>query len=157
MDAEIPVVDISGLTRTDSVLRSAVARQIGTACRSIGFFAIRGHGIPASQIDDAFAAARAVFALPPEAKSELAIGLHGHNRGYVGMGVEALDEHTAPDLKEAYNLVWTDGGATRRPPGSDDELLHRARGDLLSHVRDLDAQRRCPRPLPGRRCGSCGR
>jgi isopenicillin N synthase-like dioxygenase len=115
MDAEIPVVDISGLTRTDSVLRSAVAREIGTACRSIGFFAIQGHGIPASQIDDAFAAARAVFALPPEAKSELAIGLHGHNRGYVGMGVEALDEHTAPDLKEAYNLIWTDGGATRPP------------------------------------------
>lgn len=115
MNEEIPVVDVTGLTSQDPRARVAVAREIGTACRSIGFFAIQGHGIPASRIDDAFAAARAVFALPPEAKRELAIGLHGHNRGYVGMGVEALDEHTAPDLKEAYNLVWTDGGATRPP------------------------------------------
>jgi isopenicillin N synthase-like dioxygenase len=61
-----------------------------------------------------FAAAHAVFALPTRDKRALAIARHGHNRGYVGLGVEALDEATAPDLKEAFNLVWTDE-ATRPP------------------------------------------
>ena len=115
MNDEIPVVDIGDLTNQHAAMRAAVAGEIGKACRSIGFFAIKAHGIPTALIDNAFAGAREVFALPMQAKRELAIGLHGHNRGYVGMGVEALDEHTAPDLKEAYNLIWTDGGATRPP------------------------------------------
>ena len=62
---------------------------------------------------DAFAAAR-FFALPADAKQALAIGRHGHNRGYVGLGVEALDEKNGADLKEAYNLIWTD--ELTRPP-----------------------------------------
>ena len=39
----------------------------------------------------------------------MAIGRLGHNRGYVGPGVEALDEKSAADHKEAFNLIWTDG------------------------------------------------
>jgi len=48
------------------------------------------------------------FAQPAEAKRQLAIGVHGHNRGYVSLGTESLDEKAAPDLKEAFNLIWTD-------------------------------------------------
>lgn len=110
----IPLIDIAPLAGTDAAARQAVAQAIGRASREIGFFAITGHGVPAACSAGVFAAAHAVFALPPEAKRDLAIARHGHNRGYVGLGVEALDEATAPDLKEAYNLVWTDG-ATRPP------------------------------------------
>ena len=107
-----PLIDISSLIGGDSGSRERVAQEIGVACRSIGFFAITGHGVAQADIDSAFAAAHDVFALPPHAKRDLAIGTHGHNRGYVGLGVEALDEKALPDLKEAYNLIWTDG-ATR--------------------------------------------
>jgi isopenicillin N synthase-like dioxygenase len=114
----IPLIDISALSSTDPAARRAVAREIGTACRDTGFFAITGHGVPAALMEDGFAVAHEVFALPREAKRELAIATHGHNRGYVGLGVEALDEKTAPDLKEAYNLIWTDadGPAPTRVP-----------------------------------------
>ncbi len=108
----IPVIDIAALSEGDANARAAVVRKIGAACRGIGFFAITGHGVPQADIDNAFAAAHAVFALPAASKRELAIGTHGHNRGYVGLGVEALDEKAVPDLKEAYNLIWTDD-ATR--------------------------------------------
>ena len=108
----IPLIDIAALGQADAAARAAVAREVGTACRNIGFFAITGHGVAQGDIDHAFAAAHAVFALPSQAKLELSISTHGHNRGYVGLGVEALDEKTAPDLKEAYNLIWTDD-ATR--------------------------------------------
>ena len=111
---EIPLIDISGIEHPDHAVRAELARRIGAACRGIGFFAITGHGLAQADIDEAFDAAHAVFALPTAAKRELAIAIHGHNRGYVGLGVEALDEKTAPDLKEAYNLIWTDDDT--RPP-----------------------------------------
>lgn len=111
---DIPRIDISALASDDAAARQAVARQIGQACRDTGFFVITGHGVTPDAMASAFAAAHAVFALPAEAKRALAIAQHGHNRGYVGLGVEALDEATARDLKEAYNLIWTDE-ATRPP------------------------------------------
>ena len=110
----IPVIDISPLSGADPAARLAVARQVGQACRGIGFFAITGHGIPADQLQAAFQCAQRLFALPAERKEELSIRRHGHNRGYVALGVEALDEKAAPDLKEAYNLVWD--GEPGRPP-----------------------------------------
>lgn len=108
MSFEIPLINIADLSSPSAAARAAVAREIGQACRDTGFFVITGHGVPSAQIDDAFAAAHEVFALSREAKQALAIATHGHNRGYVGLGVEALDEKTAPDLKEAFNLIWTD-------------------------------------------------
>jgi isopenicillin N synthase-like dioxygenase len=110
----LPVFDIAPLENADAAQRRALAARIGAACRDIGFFAVTGHGVPQAVIDGAFGAAHEVFRLPREAKAELAIARHGHNRGYVGLGVEALDEKTAPDLKEAFNLVWTD--ERTRPP-----------------------------------------
>jgi isopenicillin N synthase-like dioxygenase len=111
---DIPLIDISALASGEPAARTRTARTIGRACRDTGFFAITGHGIEPSQIEDAFAAAHELFALPAAAKQDLAIGRHGHNRGYVALGVESLDEKAAPDLKEAFNLIWTEG-ATRPP------------------------------------------
>lgn len=110
----IPLIDMAALESAGAADRFTVAKAIGAACRETGFFAIMGHGVPQRVIADAFAAAREVFSLPAAARNELAIGLHGHNRGYVGLGVEALDEKGARDLKEAFNLIWTDG--VTRPP-----------------------------------------
>lgn len=113
-DTSIPLIDIAPLASADPAARMAVARQVGQACRGIGFFAITGHGIPADQMQSTFDAAHRLFALPAEQKEALSIRRHGHNRGYVALGVEALDEKSAPDLKEAYNLVWD--GEPGRPP-----------------------------------------
>ena len=113
-DALIPVIDITDLSSPDAAARLAVARQVGQACRGIGFFAITGHGITADQLQTTFGAAHRLFELPAQAKEALSIRRHGHNRGYVALGVESLDEKAAPDLKEAYNLVWD--GEPGRPP-----------------------------------------
>jgi isopenicillin N synthase-like dioxygenase len=111
---DIPLIDIAPLSSTDHGAQTRTAQAIGRACRDTGFFAITGHGIATSQIDDTFAAAHELFALSPAVKQDLAIARHGHNRGYVALGVESLDEKAAPDLKEAFNLIWTDE-ATRPP------------------------------------------
>jgi isopenicillin N synthase-like dioxygenase len=105
---EIPLIDIAPLGSPDEAARRAVAREIGAACRDIGFFAIRGHGVAQALVDDAFAAAAQFFALPREAKAPLSLKAHGHNRGYVALADEGLDEKTARDLKEAFNVIWAD-------------------------------------------------
>lgn len=112
--ATIPVIDVSPLAGDDAAARHAVAAEVGAACRDIGFFAITGHGVPAPTVDGAFAASAAFFAQPMAAKQALAYAGLSHNRGYVGTGVEALDEHRGADQKEAFNLIWTDE-ATRPP------------------------------------------
>jgi isopenicillin N synthase-like dioxygenase len=112
--AQIPILDIAGLKSAEPTRRAAVAREVGFACRDTGFFAVTGHGVAEERIADTFAAAAEFFALPLETKRRLAIGAHGHNRGYVALGTESLDENATPDLKEAFNLIWTDE-ATRLP------------------------------------------
>jgi isopenicillin N synthase-like dioxygenase len=118
MTQTLPRIDIAPLADADAAAHTDVVRRLGAACRSVGFFAITDHGVPQALRDGTFAAAAAFFAQPLAAKQPLARGLHGPNRGYVGLGTEALDEKALPDLKEAFNIVWTDGesGAASRPP-----------------------------------------
>ena len=110
MTKDIAVINVGALVGQDAAGRAGVARAIGAACRGTGFFAITGHGIGAPVLAAAFDCARRLFAMPNEDKRTLAIGRHGHNRGYVGLGVERLDEAAAPDHKEAYNLIWNSVG-----------------------------------------------
>lgn len=106
---DIPLIDITALASDDAAARRTVARRIGTACREVGFFAIVGHGVAPALVAATFAQSARLFAQPTEAKRAMAIDKLGSNRGYVGLGVEALDEKTAADHKEAFNLIWTDG------------------------------------------------
>lgn len=99
----IPVIDIAGLRSVDAADRRRVAAEIGAACRSVGFFAVTGHGVPDETVRGAFAAARAFFAQPLAAKAALAMRAESGNRGYVGLGVEQLDEKHG-DAKEAFDV-----------------------------------------------------
>jgi isopenicillin N synthase-like dioxygenase len=128
MDA-VPLIDVSALRGSDPVALSALAREVGTACRETGFFAIEGHGVPAALVARAFQASADFFALAPQVKRALAIDRLGGNRGYVGLGVEALDEAAGGDHKEAFNVVWADdprGGDHVWPtlPGFRDAVQH---------------------------------
>ncbi len=101
---DIPVIDIADLASGDPAARAAVARQLGDACRGVGFFYIAGHGIPHALTGGVFAEARRFFALPDAQKAELSITRSLHNRGYVAMAGEHLQKDKAPDLKEAFNI-----------------------------------------------------
>ena len=43
--SQIPVVDVAPLLSGDAQGERAVAKEIGDACRGIGFFYITGHGV----------------------------------------------------------------------------------------------------------------
>ena len=100
----IPIIDVSGLRSNDIAERKAVAELLGSACRHVGFFYVTGHGIPPTIASGIFAAARDLFALPDNDKDALSIKRSRHNRGYVGIATERLDETASPDQKEAFNI-----------------------------------------------------
>lgn len=99
----LEVIDLSGLRDKDPAAVERVAKNIGTACRDIGFFYVRNHGVSQDLMDKVFAASKSFFAQPDAAKGELSIAKSKHNRGYVGMSAERLDPKHA-DLKEAFNV-----------------------------------------------------
>ena len=98
----IPVIDLRKLEGSGG--GTDLAAAIGVACREVGFFYLAGHGIEEALHARVFAAARAFFALPAADKAAVSIDRSPHNRGYVGLAVEALDPRRGGDLKEAFNV-----------------------------------------------------
>ena len=74
MAAPVPVIDLAPARAGGSAGRRAVAAAIDAACREIGFFAIRGHGVPDAVVDALRGKAHAFFARPLAEK--LAVATH---------------------------------------------------------------------------------
>ena len=66
MTQQLPVIDLSGLMSDDHIALHRISREIGKACRTIGFFYVVNHGIAA--IPAAFEQSAKFFALPPAQK-----------------------------------------------------------------------------------------
>ncbi|MBS0447427.1 MAG: isopenicillin N synthase family oxygenase [Proteobacteria bacterium] len=112
MDA-LPVIDIAPLASGSAAERADVARAIGAACRTHGFFYIVGHGV-----DEALAArletlARAFFALDLPTKLRWRMALGGRAwRGYFPPGGELTSGR--PDWKEGLYFGSELGAADPR-------------------------------------------
>ena len=104
----IPTIDVADVP-PDAPLPERVEREIGEALRGIGFFALSGHGVPKSLIDDAYAAALRFFDLPPAGRAALVVSGAKGQRGYTGFAEEQAAGADVPDLKEFFQVVRTDG------------------------------------------------
>src|SRR5215472_15909452 len=94
----LPVIDVSPL-RDPAADHAAVATAIGAACRESGFFYVAGHGVPSVLLNELDALSREFFALPVEAKEEIAMARGGRAwRGWFPVGGELPSGR--PDLKE---------------------------------------------------------
>ena len=98
----IPIVDLA------TGDRSALAAEIGDACRNIGFFYIVNHGVPQTLVDDQFAWTQKLFALPLAEKMAIHMRNSPTTSGYEPVAEQRLDsqddtaEVAPPDLKESY-------------------------------------------------------
>jgi isopenicillin N synthase-like dioxygenase len=113
---EIPIIDLTGLRSDDLAERKDTAAELGTACRNVGFFYVRNHGVPDTVARGIFDASHRFFGQSFEIKNELSIKRSPHNRGYVGVAGERLDTKASPDQKEAFNIGF-------ELPPDDPELL----------------------------------
>ena len=100
MSSRIPTLDIR---RFDSD-REAFVAELGAAYREWGFAGISGHGIPQADIDAAYEACKAFFALPEETKRKYHVPGGGGARGYTPFGVETAKGSKHFDLKEFWHI-----------------------------------------------------
>ena len=103
-DQPVPVIDFAPFRSGTDVERQAVAEAIGRACREVGFFYLRHHGVDPNLIESAFAESRGFFARPLDEKQAVAWSDEASNRGYVAVERESLDPNRPGDLKEAFNV-----------------------------------------------------
>ena len=99
----LDIIDVSGLKSGDAGAVARISAELGRACREVGFFYVRNHGIPDALLSGIFTSAQAFFASPRAEKDELSIARSPHNRGYAGLASESLDQVHA-DNKEAFNV-----------------------------------------------------
>ena len=57
----LDVIDLSGLRDKEPAAVARIAKEIGRACRDVGFFYVRNHGIPAELTDGIFGASQSFF------------------------------------------------------------------------------------------------
>jgi isopenicillin N synthase-like dioxygenase len=107
MSITIPVVDLEPALKGSAAEKAEVAAQIDRICTEIGFFTIKGHGIPRALVGELREKADAFFALPLAEKMK-AVHPEGKPRGYRALGIESLSAGNAiekpADLKEYYHL-----------------------------------------------------
>lgn len=105
--AGIPSVDLRAFTHGNAEERLAFVQELGHAYETVGFVAVKNHGIPQDLIDELYRLVKAFFALPESAKKQYEIeGLAGQ-RGYTSFGKEHAKGSDAPDLKEFFQYGQT--------------------------------------------------
>jgi isopenicillin N synthase-like dioxygenase len=103
----IPVVDLSEFLSGDTEKKADFIQQLGTAYETVGFVAVKNHGIPDDLIAKQYQYVQEFFSLPLEKKLEYEIpGLAGQ-RGYTSFGREHAKGSEAPDLKEFFQYGQT--------------------------------------------------
>jgi isopenicillin N synthase-like dioxygenase len=105
---DLDIIDLTPFYEGGEAGRRKVAVDIDRACRSLGFFALVGHRIPASLIDDTRGAVRDFFERPLAEKLLARTPNRSSGRGYVPIEGEALSATTTyqapPDAKESLSI-----------------------------------------------------
>jgi isopenicillin N synthase-like dioxygenase len=103
--SRIPTLDIRRFTHPQSPSdRADFVAQLGAAYREWGFAGINGHGITDAQLEGAYRAFQAFFALPDEVKRKYHVPGGGGARGYTPFGIETAKDSRYPDLKEFWHV-----------------------------------------------------
>ncbi len=99
MTDRLAIIDVSSLIAAEPLGSARVAREIGAACRDLGFFYAVGHGIAPATLSDLASFSHRFFALPEAVKMEIAMAHGGRAwRGFFPVGGELTAGK--PDLKE---------------------------------------------------------
>jgi len=114
----IPVLDLGPYREGAPGALDATAAELRRVCETVGFLTIVNHGVPASLIDETFAAAVAFHAQPLDIKMRAKVD--SDMRGYVPLRgsttrATALTEARKPNENEAFFMK-----RQRQPDGSVD-------------------------------------
>lgn len=98
---QLPVVDVGPYV--DGSDKRGVADRIGIACRDVGFFYIRNHGVAGPLVEKVFKAAEEFFLLPVAEKRRIDVLNSPAYRGYVPLYAESVSG-LIPNLRECFDI-----------------------------------------------------
>lgn len=101
---EIPSLDLADFTSGDAQKKAQFVQQLGSAFNTIGFVAIKGHGLTDTFTKDLYQEVENFFQSPDALKQAYEIEGIAGQRGYVGKGKETAKGFKVPDLKEFYHV-----------------------------------------------------
>jgi len=103
----IPVVDLSDFLSGNETRKQDFVQQLGSAYETVGFVAVKNHGIADALITDLYNYVEAFFALADDVKKQYEIPELAGQRGYTSFGKEHAKGFDAPDLKEFFQFGQT--------------------------------------------------
>ncbi|MEO6548250.1 MAG: 2-oxoglutarate and iron-dependent oxygenase domain-containing protein [Ferruginibacter sp.] len=98
----IPSIDLNEFLCGDKSRKDALVQELGKAYESVGFVAVKNHGIPGELIGNLYRNVQEFFSLPLEQKRKYEIPELSGQRGYTSFGKEHAKGSEAPDLKEFF-------------------------------------------------------
>ena len=101
---EIPSLDLADFNAADPVRKAKFVQDLGAAFNTIGFVAIKGHGLSNDFTKDLYAEVEQFFQSPDALKRAYEIEGIAGQRGYIGKGKETAKGFKVPDLKEFYHV-----------------------------------------------------
>jgi isopenicillin N synthase-like dioxygenase len=108
----LPIIDISPFLDPTSAPESRLqtANALDTACREVGFFYLKNHNIPPSELDRILSISRSFFALPRERKEALRLKPAGVEDGDGARGYQTVGENVTQGKRD-----WHEGLDLYRP------------------------------------------
>jgi len=105
----VPIIDISGNFGGDIRKKREIAAKIDTACRSIGFLVVSGHGVSEELVERTSRVTRTFFELPLAEKRLYRTPDPAIYRGFYDVGANAVaysldDREAAPDYCERFSI-----------------------------------------------------
>lgn len=103
----IPVVDLAEFLCGDPTRKANFVQDLGKAYETVGFVAVKNHGIPDELIARQYDYVQQFFSLPLDKKLNYEISGLAGQRGYTSFGREHAKGSEAPDLKEFFQYGQT--------------------------------------------------
>ncbi|WP_422360669.1 isopenicillin N synthase family dioxygenase [Reichenbachiella sp.] len=113
---EIPSLDLADFNSGDEARKQKFVADLGAAYHSIGFVAVKNHGLSDELCTQLYQAVQDFFALPDDVKQQYEVPELFGQRGYIGKGKEHAKGRATGDLKEFYHVGQevTDGDPIKK-------------------------------------------
>ncbi len=100
----IPSLDLADFTTGDATQKNQFVQELGNAFNTIGFVAIKNHGLSDELREKLYEAVKKFFYQDDTLKQKYEFTELLGQRGYIGKGKETAKGFTKPDLKEFYHV-----------------------------------------------------
>lgn len=102
--SEVPSLDLHDFLSGDPEIKNKFVADLGAAFNTIGFVAIKNHGLTEEMRLKLYEVVKRFFSLPGEEKNKYEHEELFGQRGYIGKGKETAKGFKVADLKEFYHI-----------------------------------------------------